>query len=429
MSGRVVGLVLVLLAGVLMVVWSPPSAIIDVPPSQKEAGDGSGVSKTSDIPEFYDVAPEDLPPGTPGFLIKTEKIEPGPGEKPYEGMELYRVMYHSTTINGDDIPVTALYAQPTGEAPEAGFPLIGYAHGTTGAARQCATSLTPFDAKTPAGSQFTRKIQPLVEKGWAVIATDYQGMGPKVTPMYLLGDAEGRNVLDSIRAVQGWRDNLDHSRTALYGHSQGGQAVLFASEIQAEYAPDVYINGVTSLAPALIPAFPTAIRELAADPSGTGRTYFVMSSLGTWVENYPGLQKENIFTEKGINDLPKVDELCSDELRDFFAERGLINSFIKFPLEKDTLEAIKLNTAGNRPLNHPLLLVQGMEDKVVLSQATPEYFSIICQQGDVDAKMELYPQDDHGSVVINARDSVDEWIEARFEREPVPDNCPNKWGG
>ena len=133
--------------------------------------------------------------------------------------------------------------------------------------------------------------------------------------------------------------------------------------------------------------------------------------------------------QKGINDLPKVDELCSDELRDFFAERGLINSFIKFPLEKDTLEAIKLNTAGNRPLNHPLLLVQGMEDKVVLSQATPEYFSIICQQGDVDAKMELYPQDDHGSVVINARDSVDEWIEARFEREPVPDNCPNKWGG
>ena len=70
-----------------------------------------------------------------------------------------------------------------------------------------------------------------------------------------------------------------------------------------------------------------------------------------------------------------------------------------------------------------------MEDVVVINQATPEYFSIICQQGDVNAKLELYPQDDHGSVVINARDSVDEWIEARFEREPVPDNCPNKWGG
>ena len=429
MSGRVVGLVLVLLAGVLMVVWSPPSAIIDVPPSQKEAGDGSGVSKTSDIPGFYDVAPEDIPSGTPGFVIKTEKIEPGPGEKAYEGIDLYRVMYHSTTITGDDIPVTALYAQPSGEAPEAGFPLIGYAHGTTGAARQCATSLTPYDDKTPAGSQFTRKIQPLVEQGWAVVATDYQGMGPKVTPMYLLGDAEGRNILDSIRAVQGWRDNLDHSRTALYGHSQGGQAVLFASEIQAEYAPDVYINGVTSLAPALIPAWPAAMKALVEDPGGTNRTYFVMTFLGTWVENYPWLSQEDVFSEKGIKDLPKVGELCSDQLRNYFQDRGIIADYVNIPFAKDALKAIDLNTAGNRPLNHPLLLVQGMEDVVVINQATPEYFSIICQQGDVNAKLELYPQDDHGSVVINARDSVDEWIEARFEREPVPDNCPNKWGG
>ena len=429
MSGRVVGLVLVLLAGVLMVVWSLPSAIIDVPASQKEAGDGSGVTKESEIPEFYDVGPEDISPGTPGFLIKTEKIEPGPGEEPYEGMELYRVMYHSTTINGDDIPVSALYAQPTGEAPEAGFPLIGFAHGTTGAARQCATSLTPYDAKTPAGSQFTRKIQPLVEKGWAVVATDYQGMGPKVTPMYLLGDAEGRNILDSIRAVQGWRDNLDHSRTALYGHSQGGQAVLFASEIQPDYAPDVYINGVTSLAPALIPAWPAALKLLAEEPSGTNRTYFVMLFLGTWVENYPWLSKEDVFSDLGVSSLPKIGELCSDQLREYFETRKLIEDYVPIPFTKDALRAIDKNTAGNRPLNHPLLLVQGMEDNVVINQATPEYFSIICQEGDVSAKLELYPEDDHGSVVINAKGSVDDWIEARFEREPVPDNCPNKWGG
>lgn len=429
MSGRLVGLVLVVLAGALMVAWSPPSAIIDVPASQKEAGDGSGVTETSEIPSFYDVSAEDFPPGTPGFMIKTEKIEPGPGEKPYEGMELYRIMHHSTTIDGDDIPVSGLYAQPTGEAPEGGWPLIGFAHGTTGAARQCATSLTPFNDKTPAGSQFTRKVQPLVEQGWAVVATDYQGMGPKVTPMYLLGDAEGRNILDSIRAVQGWRDNLDHSQTALYGHSQGGQAVLFASEIQPDYAPDVYITGVASLAPAVIPAWPAALRMLSEDPSGANRTYFVMTSLGTWIDNYSWLKKEDVFSEKGLKDLSKIQELCSDDLRDFFQTRGVIADFVNVPFRPDTIKAINLNTAGNRPLNHPLLLVQGMQDIVVLNPATPTYFSILCQQGDVDAQMELYPEDDHGSVIVNAKESVDQWIQSRFNREPAPDNCPNKWGG
>ena len=428
MAARVLGLVLVLLAGLLMVVWSPPTAINDVPAAQGEAGDGSGVSKTSEIPEFYDISADDIEPGTPGHVIKTEKIEPGPGEKTYPGIDLFRVLHHSTTINGDDIPVSALYAQPDGTPPVDGWPLIGYAHGTAGAARQCGISLTPFEEATPSESQFVRKIQPLVEQGWAVVATDYQGMGPKVTPMYLLGDAEGRNVLDSIRAVQEWREDLDRSQTVLYGHSQGGQAVLFASEIQPEYAPDVYINGVTALAPGLIPAWPVVLKALSEDPNGTGRTYFIMTSFGTWVENYDWLKKEDVFSDKGLAGLPVIDQLCSDELRDYFKDRGLIADFLKTPFSSELMQAIDINTIGNRPLNHPLLLVQGMEDNVVLAQATPEYFSVVCQQGDVAAELELYPQDDHGSVVINAADSVNQWIQARFDREQPPDNCPNKWG-
>jgi len=106
-----------------------------------------------------------------------------------------------------------------------------------------------------------------------------------------------------------------------------------------------------------------------------------------------------------------------------------MSDYLEIPFSPDTVKAIALNTAGKRPLNHPLLLVQGMEDNVVINQATPEYFAMICQQGDVPTELELYPQDDHGSVVVNATDSVNEWIEDRFNREPAPDNCPNNWRG
>jgi hypothetical protein len=205
--------------------------------------------------------------------------------------------------------------------------------------------------------------------------------------------------------------------------------VLFASEIQPEYAPDVYITGVASLAPAVIPAWPAALRILSEDPSGANRTYFIMTSLGTWVDNYSWLKKEDVFSEKGLKDLPKIEQLCSDDLRDYFQTRGVIADFVNIPFRPETIKAIDLNTAGSRPLNHPLLLVQGMQDKVVLNQATPEYFSMLCQQGDVDAKLELYPEDNHGSVIGNAKESVDQWIESRFDRKPAPDNCPNKWRG
>ena len=428
MGRRVVGLAVVVLAGLLLAFWAPPSAIIDVPAAEKSAGDGSGVTETSIIPDFYNVSSDDIPAAAPGKMIKTERIRVPRNDASVRGIELHRIMYHSTTVTGENAPVSGLYAQPAGDPPEGGWPLVGFAHGTTGAARQCGTSLTPLQPATPAGSQFARKVQPLVEQGWAVVSTDYQGMGPEVTPMYLLGETEGRNVLDSIRAVQRWRTDLDNTKAALYGRSEGGQAVLFASELQAEYAPDVYLTGVVSLAPAILPPWPAVVEQLAKDPSGTNRTYFVMLALGTWVQNYPWLTKEETLSQKGIDSLPVLEELCSDELRDYFQDRGLIKDYINLPLSKNTVRAINLNNVGGQPLNQPLLLVQGMEDVVVINQATPEYFSIVCQQGNVPAKLELYPEDDHGSVVVNARDSVNQWLQDRFEGQAPPDNCPIRRG-
>ena len=83
------------------------------------------------IADFYRV-PDPLPPGAPGDLIRTMPIDAPAGEV---GL---RIMYHSTDADGDDRAVTGVVFHPTTEAPEGGWPIVAWAHGTSGLAASCA---------------------------------------------------------------------------------------------------------------------------------------------------------------------------------------------------------------------------------------------------------------------------------------------------
>ena len=425
MTRRVgIGALVLVLAAALMAFWAPSSPWNNVPVGAQPDKDESR-NDTLRVSGFYDVNPESLTPAAPGTFIKSERIRPLPGFSQGE-FELFRFMYHSTTTNGDDIPVTGLLAVPTGDVPAGGWPSVTYAHGTMGAAAKCGLSIAPQSPKTAANFQFTTKVRPLLERGYAVIATDYQGMGPPVTPMYLLGDAEGRNVLDSIRAVQQWRNDISPT-TVLWGHSQGGQAVLFASQLQDDYAPELDIQGTVSVAPAILPPLPLALNLIGSNPDPQEQTWLTVTALGTWTQNYSDLDNDDVFTEEGIKSLSKLEELCSFDLREYFYNEPM-STYIKIPeatTNPRALRALKRNLAGGEPLNSPLLLVQGMKDTVVLPYETPAYFSLICQQR-ATAQLELYPEDDHYSIIPNAEDQIDEWMQQRLAREPAPTNCPNR---
>jgi pimeloyl-ACP methyl ester carboxylesterase len=418
-----VGIVAVAIAAALAVVWSPSSPVEDVSVGETVSQD---ISVTPQIPDFYDIDVANLVPAAPGTMIKSERIK-SPNPRKDDGLEAFRFLYHSTTYDGKDIPVSGLYVVPAGDPPKTGWPVVAYAHGTMGAARQCGVSIAPFRPRTPAGAQFDFKVRPLVEQGWAVVATDYQGMGPDVTPMYLLGEAEGRNVLDSVRAVQQWRDDLDRSKTMLWGHSQGGHAVTFASQIQQDYAPDLEIPGVVSIAPAIVPAWPVALKSLIETPGPSGQTYFVVMSTSTWARNYPDLDETDIFTEEGLKSLPAVEQLCADELNEFY-QKETMSYYVKTSFPENLLLRLNDNQPGGEPLDRPMLLVQGMADKVVINQATPAYFSLICQNG-ATAQLALFPDDNHKTVIGNSADQVYAWINDRFDRQDPPSNCPNQERG
>src|SRR5690606_28193025 len=126
----------------------------DATPDPTEAADGPGTTSgpgattttaarpspperfTGSVEDFY-VAPDPLPPGEPGDLIRVQPVEAPPGEA---GL---RIMYRSTDGDGEPRAVTGVVYHPTDPPPDGGWPVLASAHGTTGIAPSCAPSRFP----------------------------------------------------------------------------------------------------------------------------------------------------------------------------------------------------------------------------------------------------------------------------------------------
>ena len=84
----------------------------------------------------------------------------------------------------------------------------------------------------------------MIDRGWAIVATDYPGMGTAGRYPYLIGVGEGQATLDGLRALCQVDDAHASNRVMLWGHSQGGHATLWAAQIAADYAPDLDVGAL-----------------------------------------------------------------------------------------------------------------------------------------------------------------------------------------
>ncbi|MFA9401082.1 MAG: alpha/beta fold hydrolase, partial [Acidobacteriota bacterium] len=185
------------------------------------------------------------------------------------------IAYSSKSITGKKVAVTGSMAIPKGKTPKGGWPVVTYAHGTTGIADICAPS-----RNTPNGpaNDYIVYVDPglntLLEEGYAVLRTDYEGLGTRGIHPFLIGKAEGRSVLDIVRAARDYKKGLVSKKFAIAGHSQGGHAALFAAGLAKKWVPDLKPRGTIAWAPAshmadqamLLPALttPSSLSALAS---------------------------------------------------------------------------------------------------------------------------------------------------------------------
>ncbi|MDE1924184.1 MAG: alpha/beta fold hydrolase [Gammaproteobacteria bacterium] len=185
------------------------------------------------LTRFYDPPP--LGDRKPGTLIRAEPFN---GYSLPPGARAVRILYVSRALDGARDAVSGVVLIPAGSPPRGGWPVIAWAHGTSGVARMCAPSLMK---DVEYGSE---GLMPMVAAGFAVIATDYAGLGTPGPHPYDNKIAQANDVAYSVPAAHAAVPSLGRRWVAI-GHSQGGIAVWGVAEFEARHSDPTYRGAIS----------------------------------------------------------------------------------------------------------------------------------------------------------------------------------------
>lgn len=363
----------------------------------------------------FSAAPANVP-HAPGRLLRAEPFDVGVPK----GMQAWRILYTTTRAAGTPgIASGVVYAWR--ERPSGALPVIAWAHGTTGFATACAPSLLP----DPLGSGAGTALAKATDRGWILVATDYLGLGTAGLHPYLIGQGEGRSVLDAVRAAHQLRQLDLAEQTVVWGHSQGGHAALWAGELARDYAPDIRGVGVAALAPASDPAGLTG--TLQAVPGGSVFASFVAAA---YTQTYRDVSFE-AYIEPSARTL--VREMSSRCLAKADTTVSILSAL---SLSKDRSIFAKDPTAGalgrrleqNIPTAHidaPVLIAQELADPLVLPAVQRRYVAARCADGQ-QLDYRTHPGRDHLGLVAADSPLIPEllsWTRDRLAGRPAPTDC------
>lgn len=394
------GVVLVLVSAVMLFV--PAASPRRLVAGTLEAGD----------PSFYAV-PANPPAAPPGTLVRSEELWSAP-----TGSRAWRVLYHSTDLAGRDAVLSGVVVAPTTPAPAGGRPVVGWGHPTTGATASCAPSngIDPY--------LVIEGLPALLAAGYVVVAPDYPGLGVAGPSSYLIGTSEARSLLDAVRVARHLPTDAS-TQTVLWGHSQGGHAVLFAARQAASYAPELTVRAAAVAAPAadLAQLLDADIGDIAGITIGS---YAFAAYQQAYASQYPGLELTSILTDAGAAVTPGMAQLClfGDNLKLHTIARPLIGGYLRSDPGSTPPWSTMLaeNTPGAPPAGLPVFVAQGGADTLVVPTATEGYVATACRGGG-RMTFRLYPKDTHGTIADAALPDVLAFLAGGLAATPPSSTC------
>lgn len=173
------------------------------------------------------------------------------------GLWLFRIAYRTERIapaGSKTVPEgvsSGILLVP--DVPQAGGPLVIFAHASVGIAPPCAPSTYDL-LGAPMGDDHRGAVLGLAAYGWTTLVPDYAGFGYDEPPGWSIAEDEAHSVLDSTRAAKQLVPSLT-GKVAFVGHSQGGHAVLSAEAYRASYGMEGDLIGIAAYAPLWLSAY------------------------------------------------------------------------------------------------------------------------------------------------------------------------------
>jgi hypothetical protein len=353
---------------------------------------------TLPLTSFYE-APHSLPPSKPGELIRSE-----PNDQynlPYE-LSAVRILYHSRTANGEDVAVSGVILIPDGKPPAGGWPVIAWAHEFRGAARQCAPSLMKNLGAGPILAMYANL-------GYAVVATDYSGLGADSGEPVRDMQSNALDVIYSVPAARAAVKEIGPKWIAV-GPFQGGMAAVAAAESDVRdpnYLGSVATSGVADAQ--------EAYQHFAQGSSN--RMLLVLAS--TVKALYPEFQVSDMLKDTALPAYQRVALTCGGE-----TEAEFTNGMLKPGWESNRFvtEFFRRNTPGQKTAHGPLLVISGEADPAAPAEMTAKTVARMCNHGSRILFLKYPDLDASGVMGASVADQIS-WIKARFAGYIAPDNC------
>jgi hypothetical protein len=354
------------------------------------------------LTKFYDT-PVPFTAGRAGELIRSEPFDDY--ALPLE-VSAVRILYHSRSAAGTDVAVSGVVLIPEGRPPAGGWPVIAWAHGFSGVARQCAPSLMRNVYYGPFLSMY-------VGLGYAVVATDYAGLGTNFRHAAMDMQSNATDVINSIPAACAALPQLGARWLAL-GDSEGGLAAAAVAELENQSGDSNYLGSVSVSG---IASEREIYAHLAQESSGNK-----LAALAYGINTiYPQCKVEDILTEKALALYKQMDDSCdaaSGSLR-FSATEMLKSSWLQ---NEFVDKFFSRNAVGDKPAGAPLLVLTGGMDPD-LSRATGDAMARLCKQKDRVLYYNYPDLDPQSLLEASVREQIT-WIQARFAGKSAPRNCP-----
>ena len=289
--------------------------------------------------------------------------------------------------SGQEVQATSLVFTPNTPPPTGGWPIVVWAHGTTGVADACAPSKAALTDSTK------DLISKLLAAGYVVVAPDYEGLGTPGIHPFLNVKSEAFSITDAVVATRNYlsqRNLLTSKKWLTVGHSQGGNAALgaaqYASRAQLDYKGTVAVAPASNLGSILVAGeaqVTNAPIDIKIATYAQLDTYTALVTAG--IRNtQPSFDYGQVFTSQISSIAAQAENLCSGPLYGVFYEgmsnyadnnNGTLNgytrtqpNFMAVPLVKTFLD--KDSQPLQVKVTTPIIIYQGIADPTVPKLAT-----------------------------------------------------------